>query len=48
MYHVHVSFVHLSESKRKHQTFFRKDLTNFLYYFIHLITANLLVNCQYV
>jgi len=24
-----IQFVHLSESKRKHQTYFRKDQTNF-------------------
>jgi len=31
------SFVRLSESKRKHLTFFRKLPTNFICYFIHLI-----------
>jgi len=24
-----IQFVHLSESKKKHQTYFRKDQTNF-------------------
>jgi len=30
-------FVHLSESERKHKTYFGKDVTNVLCYFIHYI-----------
>jgi len=35
-------FVHLSERKRKHQTFLKKDLTNFvLLYALDLLLARL-------
>jgi len=38
----------LSESKRKHLTFFRKDLTNFYATSYIWFAASLFVNCQYV
>jgi len=44
-------FEHLSESKRKHLTYSRKDLTNVLtFYVISYITfaASLFANGQYV
>jgi len=40
-------FAHLSESKRKYQTFFRKDLTIYITGYIWL-AASLLANCQYI